>query len=46
VNRSGDPSRALVALLAAANAVFGAGDETTAAALDGWLNNQQISRES
>ena len=47
LNRSGDPSPARMALLAAANAVFGAEHETaTAAALDGWLNNQQIIRES
>ncbi|MCG7583986.1 MULTISPECIES: hypothetical protein [Mycobacteriaceae] len=47
LNRTGDPSVARVALLAAANAVFGAEDETaTTAALDGWLNNQQIIRKS
>lgn len=47
LNRSGDPSAARTAFLGAANAVFGAKDETaTTAALDGWLNNQQIIRES
>ena len=47
LNRSGDPSLARMTFLAAANAVFGAEDETaTTAALDGWLNNQQIIRKS
>ncbi|WP_396922695.1 TniQ family protein [Mycolicibacterium sp.] len=47
LNCSGNPSLARIAVLAAANAVFGTEAETaTAAALDGWLNNQQIIRES